>query len=117
MVVGRGAAGAAGSLPSGMARRIVVFGAPGYSGRLIAERLVASGVSPVLAGRSEARLSERAARLGGRGGARADALRADGVFARVGPRDVLISTVGPYVKYATAAVRAAIAAGCLYIDT
>src|SRR3954469_10006359 len=45
--------------------RIVLFGATGYTGRLIAERLVAEGARPVLAGRDEARLRELAARLGG----------------------------------------------------
>ena len=100
-----------------MAGRIVVFGATGYSGRLVAERLVAAGERPVLAGRSEARLSELAARLGGLEVARADALRANTVFSLVGPDDVLITTVGPYVKHGEAAARAAIAAGCRYIDT
>lgn len=100
-----------------MAGRIVVFGATGYSGRLVAERLVAAGERPVLAGRSEARLSELAARLGGLEVERADALRANSVFALVEPGDVLITTVGPYVKHGEPAVRAAIAAGCRYIDT
>ena len=47
-----------------MAGRIVVFGATGYTGSLIAERLVAAGASPVLAGRDVARLrgAGRAAR-------------------------------------------------------
>jgi uncharacterized protein YbjT (DUF2867 family) len=45
--------------------RIVVFGATGYTGRLTAERLVAHGAAPVLAGRSEARLRELSDRLGG----------------------------------------------------
>ena len=43
-----------------MPRTIVVFGATGYTGRLIAERLVAHGAQPLLAGRSEARLRELA---------------------------------------------------------
>ena len=48
-----------------MPSRIVVFGATGYTGRLTAERLVAQGERPVLAGRSEERLAELAERLGG----------------------------------------------------
>jgi len=40
-------------------QRIVVFGATGYTGRLIAERLVAQGVRPVLAGRSAAPVRAR----------------------------------------------------------
>ncbi len=101
-----------------MAGRIVVYGATGYTGTLIAERLVAAGVAPVLAGRDTARLSKLAERLDGDAEVmRADALRQNSVFALVGEGDVLISTVGPFVKYGTAAVRAAIAAGATYLDS
>ena len=41
-----------------MSSRIVVFGATGYTGRLVAERLVAGGVAPVIAGRSAEKLDE-----------------------------------------------------------
>jgi short subunit dehydrogenase-like uncharacterized protein len=98
-------------------QRIVVFGATGYTGRLIAERLVAQGVRPVLAGRSESRLSELAATLGGLEYVRADVLRKNSVFDLVGADDVLVSTVGPFVKWGETAVRAAVAAGCVYLDS
>jgi short subunit dehydrogenase-like uncharacterized protein len=100
-----------------MADRIVVFGATGYTGELIASRLAAAGARPVLAGRSETRLSALAERLGGLEWARADAMRQNTVFDLVGPGDVLISTVGPFAKWGLPAARAAIAAGCTYIDT
>ncbi|MBE2315355.1 saccharopine dehydrogenase NADP-binding domain-containing protein [Solirubrobacter sp. CPCC 204708] len=100
-----------------MADRIVVFGATGYTGELIAARLVAAGVRPVLAGRSENRLSALAERLGGLEWTRADAMRQNTVFDLVGPPDVLVSTVGPFVKWGLPAARAAVAAGCTYIDT
>ena len=48
-----------------MSKRIVLFGATGYTGRLVAERLAAQGARPVLAGRDERRLGELAERLGG----------------------------------------------------
>ena len=100
-----------------MADRIVVFGATGYTGELIASRLVAQGARPVLAGRSESRLSALAERLGGLEWARADAMRQNTVFDLVGPDDVLVSTVGPFAKWGLPAARAAVAAGCTYIDT
>src|SRR5918998_4146966 len=100
-----------------MASTIVVFGATGYTGRLTAERLVAQGERPVLAGRSAERLGELAERLGGLEVRQADALRRNGVFDLVGDGDVLIATVGPFAKYGEAAVRAAIAAGATYIDS
>jgi short subunit dehydrogenase-like uncharacterized protein len=100
-----------------MPSRIVVFGATGYTGRLTAERLVAHGERPILAGRSEPRLAELAERLGGLEWHQADVFRQDSVSALVGAGDVLLSTVGPFVKWGESAVRAAIAAGAVYIDS
>src|ERR1700709_2790772 len=100
-----------------MADRIVVFGATGYTGGLIAERLVAAGVRPVVAARSSERLSALAERLGGLEYVRADAMRQNTVFDLVSSGDVLISTVGPFAKWGVPAVRAAVAAGCVYLDT
>jgi len=101
-----------------MAGRIVCFGATGYTGTLIAERLLAAGAQPVLAGRDTSRLQALADRLGG--GlevAKADVFRQNSVFALLEPGDVLVSTVGPFAKYGDVAVRAAIAAGATYIDS
>ena len=101
-----------------MTSRIVVFGATGYTGRLVAERLAARGARPVLAGRDERRLGELAERLGGLETVKADAMRRNSVFAAVEPGDVLVSTVGPFAKWGDAAVRAAIAApGAVYLDS
>src|SRR5215208_3659134 len=101
-----------------MSSRIVVFGATGYTGRLVAERLAAQGARPVLAGRDERRLGELAERLGGLDIVRADAMRRNSVFEAVQPGDVLVSTVGPFAKWGDAAVRAAIAAPCsVYLDS
>jgi short subunit dehydrogenase-like uncharacterized protein len=101
-----------------MAGRIVVFGATGYTGRLVAERLVAAGAAPVLAGRDVPRLEELAASLGGLEVARGDAMRQNTVFELVeSADDVLVSTVGPFAKWGGPAVRAAVSAGCTYLDS
>ncbi len=100
-----------------MASRIVVFGATGYTGRLVAERLVAQGARPILAGRHDARVAELAERLGGLETAHADAMRQNSVLDLVGAGDVLVSTVGPFAKWGTPAVRAAVAAGATYLDS
>jgi short subunit dehydrogenase-like uncharacterized protein len=100
-----------------MAPRIVVFGATGYTGRLIAERLVAQGARPVLAGRNDAAVASLAQRLGGLEHVHADALRQNSVFDLVGEGDVLVATVGPFAKWGTPAVRAAVAAGAVYLDS
>jgi short subunit dehydrogenase-like uncharacterized protein len=100
-----------------MPPRIVVFGATGYTGRLTAERLVAQGERPLLAGRSEQRVGELAARLGGLEHRVADVDRPETVGALLEPGDVLLSTVGPFVRWGEPALRAAIAAGAVYIDS
>jgi short subunit dehydrogenase-like uncharacterized protein len=99
-----------------VARRIIIFGATGFTGRLVAERLAAQGAAPVLAGRSEGSVRELAERLGTEW-AVADALRRNSVFALLERGDVLVSTVGPFVKWGEPAVRAAIAAHGTYIDS
>jgi short subunit dehydrogenase-like uncharacterized protein len=100
-----------------MASRIVVFGTTGYTGTLVAERLVALGERPVLAGRSAARLDPLAERLGGLETRLADVARPGTVFDLLGEGDVIASTVGPFAKWGDPAVRAAIAAGGTYIDS
>jgi short subunit dehydrogenase-like uncharacterized protein len=100
-----------------MPSRIVVFGATGYTGRLTAERLVAQGARPVLAGRSADRLGELAASLGGLETRVADVAHPGTVAALAGRGDVLLSTVGPFKRWGEPAVRAAVGAGAVYIDS
>ena len=101
-----------------MGGRIVVFGATGYTGRLIAERLAGAGERPVLAGRSPERLEALAADLGGLETAHGDVMRANSVFALVEEGDVLVTTVGPFTKWGEPAVRAAITGrAAAYIDS
>jgi short subunit dehydrogenase-like uncharacterized protein len=96
--------------------RIVLFGATGYTGRLTAEALAAAGDRPVLAGRDRSRLEALAGRLGGLPVAEADTGRPDSVRDLVGPGDVLVSTVGPYLTRGEPAVTAAVEAGAAYLD-
>jgi short subunit dehydrogenase-like uncharacterized protein len=100
-----------------MGGRIVVFGATGYTGRLVAERLAGAGERPVLAGRSPERLEALAAELGGLETAHGDVLRSNSVYSLVDAGDVLVTTVGPFIKWGEPAVRAAIAARATYIDS
>src|SRR5215207_4423372 len=100
-----------------MPSRIVVFGATGYTGRLGAERLVAQGAEPVLAGRSEEKLRALSERLGGLGWEVADVDRQTSMFDLVKRGDVLVSTVGPFIRWGEPAVRAAVAAGGVYLDS
>jgi short subunit dehydrogenase-like uncharacterized protein len=101
-----------------MAGRIVVFGATGYTGRLTAEALLAHGQRPVLAARDAARLGKLAAELGEDLDTEiADVSRPESVAALVEKGDVLVATVGPFVKWGDAAARAAIAKRASYLDS
>ena len=97
--------------------RIVLFGATGYTGRLTAEALVARGERPVLAARGVDRLERLAEELGGLETATADVAQPESVRALVEPGDVLVSTVGPFARFGTPALDAAIAARATYIDS
>jgi short subunit dehydrogenase-like uncharacterized protein len=95
----------------------VLLGATGYTGRLAAQACVRRGLSPVLAGRDQAKLESLAARLGGGLEVRlADVHRQESVRALVGRGDVLLTTVGPYLHLGDAALRAAVDAGAHYVD-
>jgi short subunit dehydrogenase-like uncharacterized protein len=98
--------------------RIVLFGATGYTGGLTVDALAASAVAVdvVVAGRSAARLAAPAERLG------ADVLEVDAADAErvlagaLAPGDVLVTTVGPFVRYGIGPLRAAVASGAHYVD-
>ncbi len=97
--------------------RIVVFGATGYTGALVARALVARGVRPLLAGRSQDRLDRLAAQLGGLDTARADSGDPGTLRALLAPGDVLVTTVGPFLARGDAALRAALDARVTYLDS
>ena len=95
-----------------MAGRIVLFGATGYTGRLVSEALAGRGARPLLAGRNQESLEQLSQDLGGGfETAVADVQRPETIRALVEPGDVLVSTVGPFNKWGDAAVQAAIDAG------
>jgi short subunit dehydrogenase-like uncharacterized protein len=108
---------AAGSPASPAPGRIVVLGASGFTGRLLARSLASQGLRPVLAGRTPAKIEALAAELGGLETARADSSDPDSVRALVGTGDVLATTVGPFARHGQVALDAAIAAGAHYIDS
>jgi short subunit dehydrogenase-like uncharacterized protein len=97
--------------------RIVLFGATGYTGDLTARALVDRGVRPVLAARSRERLDALAAELGGLETRVADVAAPDTLSGLVERGDVLVSTVGPFLRLGRPAVEAAIAAGAHYLDS
>src|SRR6266511_4243283 len=97
--------------------KIVLFGATGYTGRLVAGALLAAGAEPLLAGRDQKRLDALAAGLGGLETAIADAARPESLRALLEQGDVLVSTVGPFALRGAAALCAAVQAGATYLDS
>ena len=105
--------------------RVVLFGATGYTGRLTAEAMVRAGLAPVLAGRSEEKLSALVAELAPYAPLDAaptwqvadvsDQQSVDALL--TGPQDVLVTTVGPFTQLGAPAITAAIRAGASYVDS
>ena len=75
------------------------------------------GERPVLAGRSAERLASLAADLGGLETAVADVAQPQTVNEIVERGDVLVATVGPFVRFGRPAVEAAIDRGAHYLDS
>jgi short subunit dehydrogenase-like uncharacterized protein len=98
--------------------RIVLFGAAGYTGRLTAEALIRRGQRPLLLGRSAARLGDLAAKLGDDlEVAVADAQRPASIGGLLERGDVVVSTVGPFVRFGRGAALAATQRAAHYLDS
>ena len=102
---------------------IVVFGATGFTGALTAEYLARNapaGTRWALAGRNQGKLEDVRRRLGA-GAAEVPLLRADvtdteSLRSVAEAARVVISTVGPYIRYGEALVAACARAGTDYVD-
>src|SRR5689334_20948992 len=100
-----------------MTARILLLGATGYTGDLTARSLVRQGARPVLVARNADRVRALADELGGLETAVADVTRPGTVTDVVEPGDVLVSTVGPFLRFGEPAVRAAAEKGAHYLDS
>ncbi|SDA35830.1 trans-acting enoyl reductase family protein [Sphingomonas sp. NFR15] len=94
--------------------KAAVFGATGYTGRLVAAELFRRGVDTRLIGRDEKALSA----IAGAQDVRAVSLNdPSSLVDALRGCDVVISCVAPFTRFGAPVVEAAIAAGCHYIDT
>ena len=93
----------------------MIYGATGYTGRMLASRSLARGMSPVLAGRDEARLRQLAVPLDFE--SRAARLDDPAALVRLlkGVR-VVLNAAGPFVTTAGPLVAACLATGTHYLD-
>jgi short subunit dehydrogenase-like uncharacterized protein len=94
--------------------RIAVYGASGFTGRLIAGELVAAGHDVVLGGRDAGRLSTVAAGAEVRAAALDDAA---GLARLLDGCAAVVACAGPFLEHGAALIEAAIAAGVHYVDT
>ncbi|MBW8813006.1 MAG: saccharopine dehydrogenase NADP-binding domain-containing protein [Caulobacterales bacterium] len=103
---------------------IIVYGATGYTGRLVAEHLAArygigGAVNWAMAGRSPQKLAEVRDLIGAPAETPlvvADAADPASLKAMVGRAKAIITTVGPYQLYGSELVAACAAAGTDYLD-
>ncbi|WP_213780802.1 saccharopine dehydrogenase NADP-binding domain-containing protein [Caballeronia sp. dw_276] len=96
-------------------KKLMIYGAPGYTGRMVAEHALAAGMPLILAGRNEAKLITLAASLGVEH--RVFALEDAAVIDRsLGDVGVLLNCAGPFAKTANVLMRACIRNGVHYLD-
>ena len=100
---------------------VIVYGASGYTGRLVCEYLREFNLPFVAAGRDKARIQDALDRVPGIDTVEHEILE---VAHEVGPltelfggASVVCNTVGPFAQYGGEVVQACIAAGCHYLDT
>ncbi|MFI2363413.1 saccharopine dehydrogenase family protein [Promicromonospora sp. NPDC019610] len=99
-----------------MSARLLVYGATGYTGRLVARRAVGTGLDVTVAGRNGGRTAEVADSLGVEGRA-FDVDDAAAVRAALADTDVLLNVAGPFRRTARQLMDASVAAGVHYLDT
>ncbi|MFD0475437.1 saccharopine dehydrogenase NADP-binding domain-containing protein [Nonomuraea thailandensis] len=99
--------------------KIAVYGASGYQGKLVLTELARRNIETVLAGRNPARLEETASAAGLLDAERrvADTSDQEALVRAFRGCDGVINCAGPFTSSGEAVVRAAIAAGCHYVDT
>ena len=102
-------------------RPVIIYGASGYTGRLVAEFLREYQIPFVAAGRNRERIEAAMAKVPGIETADYEIVEVqdnvEDLTKVFSGHKVLCNTVGPFVKYAKTAIQAALNAGVHYIDT
>lgn len=105
------------------AREVLIYGASGYTGKLVAEYLATRNIPFYMAGRTRARLASALEVVQQRVGGPVDAriVTAGNTVEELLPLlkgvKVLINVAGPFMQLAWPVVQAALQAGCHYLDT
>ena len=100
---------------------VVLYGASGYTGRLIAEYLREYEIPFIAAGRNRARVEEAIEKVPGIETAEYDIVEVEhtvsALTALFDGAKVVCSSVGPFSRFGTEVVEASLKASCHYIDT
>jgi hypothetical protein len=100
---------------------VVIYGASGYTGRLVAEFLREYNVPFVAAGRNKAKLHEIMNSVPGIDTAQYEVVETDGQTESLRKifkgRKVVCNMVGPFLRYSAPVLEAAMREGCHYLDT
>lgn len=99
------------------APRVVVVGATGYTGELIARELARAQMPFVLTSRSPEALDRVASEAGGVPVRTVDVTEPRTLEACLRPGDVVINTAGPFVDLGEPVVRCCVRSGAHYLDT
>ena len=103
--------------------RVFVYGASGYTGKLVAESLAQRNIHFVFAGRNRQRLEDELKVVEERVGRAVDAEIAvaantvEELLPLLENIDVMINVAGPFMQIAWPVVEACLQAGCHYLDT
>jgi short subunit dehydrogenase-like uncharacterized protein len=104
-----------------MTKPVVVYGASGYTGRLVCEYLRDYGIPFTAAGRDKARVQEVMDKVPGIDSVEHEVVEVaheTGELTELfSGASVVCNMVGPFIKYGPETVEASLAAGCHYLDT
>lgn len=102
-------------------KKVVVYGATGYTGKLIMKHLAERGIPFIAAGRSMSRLQEQCANVPELKNANYSKEEVPHEEAAITElltgKKVVYNVVGPFMQLGETVVKAALKAGCHYIDT
>lgn len=98
-------------------RKLLVYGATGYTGRLVVDESRRRGLDPILGGRNRATLERMAEAVGASELRVADATRPDSLASLLDGVGCVVNCAGPFARLGEPVLRAAITAGAHYLDT
>lgn len=101
--------------------KVVIYGASGYTGKLVARHLAGRNIPFIAAGRSAAKVHEQLATLPELKNARYEVVEVPNEKAALSRllegKSVVYNTVGPFMQLAEPVVQAALVSGCHYLDS